>query len=51
MGTPPNAMIYATGHVRSLDMLRYGALLSVAALLLFLLVAWFWWPLVGLGLL
>lgn len=50
MGTPPNAMIYATGHVRSLDMLRYGALLSVAALLLFLLVAWFWWPLVGLGL-
>ena len=50
MGTPPNAMIYATGHVRSLDMLRYGALLSVAALLLFLLVAWFWWPLVGLEL-
>jgi len=50
MGTPPNAMIYATGHVRSLDMLRYGALLSIAALLLFLLVAWFWWPLVGLGL-
>jgi len=49
MGTPPNAMIFGTGYVQSIVMLRYGALLSVSALLFFVLLVWVWWPLAGLG--
>ncbi len=37
MGTPANAMIYATGHVRASAMMRYGPILSLCALLLFLI--------------
>jgi len=51
MSTPPNAMIYASGYLNSGSMLRYGAILSSSALLLFMLVATFWWPVVGLSLL
>lgn len=47
MGTPPNAMVFATGYVKSTVMLRYGAILSASALLLFVLVAWLWWPAIG----
>jgi len=47
MGTPPNAMIFGTGYVRSSSMLRYGAILSLAALTMFLLTAAFWWPVLG----
>ncbi|PCI45506.1 MAG: sodium/sulfate symporter [Proteobacteria bacterium] len=51
MGTPPNAMIYASGYLNSGSMLRYGAVLSLSAFLLFILVATYWWPVVGLSLL
>lgn len=47
MGTPPNAMVFGTGYVKSAAMLRYGAILTGSALLLFVLVAWLWWPLIG----
>ncbi len=49
MGTPPNAMVYGTGYVELKSMLRFGAILFLSALLLFVLVSGFWWPLVGLG--
>jgi len=49
MGTPPNAMIYASGYIRPSAMLKYGAVLSLSAFLMFLLVANFWWPMIGLG--
>ncbi len=48
MGTPPNAMIYASGYVRPSAMLKYGAVLSASAFVLFLLVASLWWPVIGL---
>ena len=48
MGTPPNAMIYASGYVRPSAMLKYGLVLSGSAFVLFLLVATFWWPMIGL---
>ena len=48
MGTPPNAMIYASGYVRPSAMLKYGVVLSLSALVLFLLVASLWWPVIGL---
>jgi len=49
MGTPPNAMIFATGYVKAAAMLRYGAMMSMTALALFALTVWLWWPLAGIG--
>jgi len=34
VSTPPNALVYATGHVRIRDMVRYGILLDLAGVLL-----------------
>ncbi len=51
ISTPPNAMIFASGYLRSGSMLRYGAVLSASAFVLFLLVATYWWPWVGINLL
>jgi len=50
MSTPPNAMIHATGYLRSLSMLRYGGILSVSAFVIFIWVANYWWPIVGIDL-
>jgi len=47
MGTPPNAMIYGTGFVQRLAMLRFGGILSLSALLLFIVISWAWWPVIG----
>ncbi len=47
MGTPPNAMVIGTGCVKPLAMFRFGALLSLSALLLFMLAASFLWPTLG----
>ncbi|MDQ6975634.1 MAG: DASS family sodium-coupled anion symporter [Mariprofundaceae bacterium] len=44
MGTPPNAMIFASGFVHPQAMLRYGSMMSLTAATLFLLVAFVWWP-------
>ena len=40
VGTPPNAMAYSTGHVRSGEMARAGLLLNVAAIAMLTLVMW-----------
>ena len=50
MGTPPNAMIYGTGFVQRLAMLRFGGVLSLSALLLFAALVQLWWPMIGFGL-
>jgi len=47
MGTPPNAMIYGTGFVQRLAMMRFGAVLSVSALVLFVVLVRTWWPMIG----
>ncbi len=49
MGTPPNAMVFATGYVKSASMLRYGVMMSLTAFALFALTVWLWWPVVGIG--
>ncbi len=49
MGTPPNAMIFATGYVKTSSMLRYGVMMSVAAFTLFALTVWLWWPITEIG--
>lgn len=43
VGTPPNAMAYATGHVRLLDMLRAGAPIAILAVALAALSGWLYW--------
>jgi len=47
MGTPPNAMIVGTGYVRVSGMLRYGALISLSAFIVFVAVAAWLWPALG----
>jgi len=49
MGTPPNAMIYGTGFVQRLAMMRFGAVLSISALILFVVLVRVWWPTIGFG--
>jgi sodium-dependent dicarboxylate transporter 2/3/5 len=40
VGTPPNAIIYGTGHVRILDMVRYGLVLNLLGVAIVTLVCW-----------
>ena len=48
MGTPPNAMVYASGYVKPAAMLKYGLILSATAFVLFIASMQFWWPVIGL---
>jgi len=47
MGTPPNAIAYSAGYYRLRDAVVAGALLKGIALVLLILVAKFYWPLLG----
>jgi len=49
MGTPANAMVFGTGYVDLRLMLRYGGVMMLSALLLYVLTARFWWPVAGVG--
>jgi len=49
MGTPANAMVFGTGYVDLRMMLRYGSLMMLSALLLYVLTARLWWPVAGIG--
>jgi solute carrier family 13 (sodium-dependent dicarboxylate transporter), member 2/3/5 len=44
VGTPPNAIVYGTGRVRIADMVRYGFVLNVAAVIIVTLVSWWILP-------
>jgi sodium-dependent dicarboxylate transporter 2/3/5 len=48
MGTPPNAIAFSSGYYEIKDALKWGILLKVIGWLIFILVARFYWPLVGL---
>jgi sodium-dependent dicarboxylate transporter 2/3/5 len=43
----PSSIVYAGGYLRMRDMLGAGTLMTVAQIALLLVVARFWWPLVG----
>lgn len=49
MGTPANAIAYSAGYYRLRDSFIAGAVLKVVALVLFMLVVKFYWPLLGIG--
>jgi solute carrier family 13 (sodium-dependent dicarboxylate transporter), member 2/3/5 len=48
VGTPANAIAYSSGYLRLRDMLLPGAILSLCAWGTFVLVAVYYWPLIGL---
>ncbi len=40
VGTPPNALVYATGRVASRDMIRTGVALDIASMVIVTLICW-----------
>jgi sodium-dependent dicarboxylate transporter 2/3/5 len=48
MGTPPNAIAYSSGFIKIRDMVKIGAILSASSVIVFMAVAVFYWPLLGL---
>jgi sodium-dependent dicarboxylate transporter 2/3/5 len=44
MGTPPNAIVFASGHIRLAHMLKAGLVMNLIALVLITLFSWFLIP-------
>jgi sodium-dependent dicarboxylate transporter 2/3/5 len=40
VGTPPNAIAYGTGHVRIIDMVRYGLVINLIGAVIVSIVCW-----------
>jgi di/tricarboxylate transporter len=47
IGTPPNAIVYASGYLEPKDFLRVGIPCFVIAFLVLVLLSVFYWPLLG----
>jgi sodium-dependent dicarboxylate transporter 2/3/5 len=45
MGTPPNAIVFASGHIRIKEMMKAGIVINLAAIALITLFCWFLLPL------
>lgn len=50
MGTPPTAIALSSGYLRVKDLLIQGILLKILALVIFLLMTKYYWPMIGLSL-
>ncbi|MBS3788034.1 DASS family sodium-coupled anion symporter [Candidatus Bipolaricaulota bacterium] len=48
IATPPNAIIYSSGHIKAKDFIKAGVLMTMAAFGILSLVVAFWWNLLGL---
>jgi solute carrier family 13 (sodium-dependent dicarboxylate transporter), member 2/3/5 len=46
MGTPPNAIVFASGHIKIKDMLKTGFVLNIICIILITLFCWLLQPLV-----
>ncbi len=46
MGTPPNAIVFASGHIQLKDMLKAGLVMNLVSVALIVLFSWFVLPLV-----
>lgn len=44
MGTPPNAIVFASGHIRLKQMLKAGLVMNIVAIVLITLFCWFLLP-------
>jgi sodium-dependent dicarboxylate transporter 2/3/5 len=47
VGTPANAIAFSSGYMRLTDMLWPGLALNIVAYILFNLLVFYYWPLVG----
>lgn len=43
VATPPNAIVYGTGYIRQIEMMKYGAFVNLFSVVLILAFAWFVW--------
>jgi sodium-dependent dicarboxylate transporter 2/3/5 len=48
MGSPPNAIAYSSGYYRISDVVKFGVILMLVSWIAYILVARFYWPLIGL---
>jgi sodium-dependent dicarboxylate transporter 2/3/5 len=46
MGTPPNAIVFASGHIRIKDMMKAGFVLNLICILLIVLFCWLLQPII-----
>lgn len=46
MGTPPNAIVFASGHIKLKQMLKAGFVMNLVSILLIVLFCWFLLPLI-----
>lgn len=47
MGTPPNAIVFASGHIRFRQMVKAGFVMNIVSIILIVLFCWFLLPLFG----
>ena len=47
VGTPSNAIIYASGYIRSTDFVKAGSLMAVMSIAVLLIMAMTWWKILG----
>jgi sodium-dependent dicarboxylate transporter 2/3/5 len=45
MGTPPNAIVFASGHIKIKEMMKAGFVINLVAIVLIILFCWFLLPL------
>ena len=46
MGTPPNAIVFASNHIKMKDMIKVGFVMNVISIILITLFVWYFVPLV-----
>lgn len=46
MGTPPNAIVFASGHIRLKEMVKAGFIMNIISMILITLFCWFLLPLI-----
>lgn len=49
MGTPPNAIVFASGHIRLKEMVKAGFIMNIISMILITLFCWFLLPLLMKG--
>ncbi|REF27333.1 sodium-dependent dicarboxylate transporter 2/3/5 [Xenorhabdus cabanillasii] len=43
VATPPNAIVYGTGYIKQIEMVRVGFVLNLACIAIISVIAWFFW--------
>lgn len=44
----PNTIVFASGYLKMMDVVKAGGIMTIASMLIVLLIAWLWWPIIGL---